>query len=46
MVPASAYPRATEHVDDIVDMVATLVSKGKAYEAGESVYFDVSKAAR
>lgn len=40
---ASIYPRATGHIEDIIDIVNTLVSKGLAYEAGGDVYFEVSK---
>lgn len=36
-------PKATDHVDDIVNMVNTLVDKGHAYPAKNGdVYFDVS----
>ncbi len=35
-------PKATEHVDEIVEMVKGLVESGHAYEAGGDVYFDVS----
>jgi len=37
-------PRATEHIQDIVDMVQTLLDKGFAYQTDLAVYFDVSKA--
>ena len=40
---AEHYPRATEHIDEMVALVKKLVLKGVAYEAEESVYFDVSK---
>lgn len=40
---ASIYPRATEHIQDIIDLVNTLVSNGFAYEAGGDVYFEVGK---
>ncbi|PSQ29018.1 cysteine--tRNA ligase [Halobacteriales archaeon QS_9_68_17] len=40
---ATVYPRVSEHVPEIVDMVETLVEKGYAYEANGSVYFDVSE---
>lgn len=41
---ATAYPRATETMDDIIDMVEGLVRKGIAYESNGSVYFSVRKA--
>ena len=40
---ASRYPRATEHVPQMISLIESLVSKGFAYAAGGSVYFDVSK---
>ncbi|WP_132059856.1 cysteine--tRNA ligase [Halorussus amylolyticus] len=40
---AEVYPRVSEHVPEIVDLVETLVEKGYAYESNESVYFDVTK---
>jgi cysteinyl-tRNA synthetase len=39
---AEVYPRVTEHVPEIVDLVETLVEKGYAYESNGSVYFDVT----
>lgn len=37
-------PRATEHVDEIIKMVQTLIDKGFAYQAENGdVYFEVSK---
>jgi cysteinyl-tRNA synthetase len=37
-------PRATQSIDDIVAMIATLVDKGYAYAAGNGdVYYDVSR---
>ena len=42
--PAEVYPRATENISDMVNLVKVLVSKGYAYKAQDgSVYFDVSK---
>jgi len=37
------FPRATEHIGGMVEMISTLVQKGHAYPAGGDVYFDVSK---
>jgi cysteinyl-tRNA synthetase len=36
-------PRATEHIDGMIAMIADLIAKGYAYPAGGDVYFDVSK---
>ncbi|WP_135534493.1 cysteine--tRNA ligase [Halostella pelagica] len=40
---ATVYPRVSEHVPEIIDMVETLIEKGYAYESNGSVYFDVSE---
>ena len=40
---ADAYPKASETIQDIIDMVRGLVDKGIAYESNGSVYFAVRK---
>jgi cysteinyl-tRNA synthetase len=40
---AEVYPRVSEHVPEIIDLVETLIEKGYAYESNGSVYFDVTK---
>ena len=41
---ADAYPRATEHIGEMVSLVKTLQSKGFAYSTPDgSIYFDISK---
>ncbi len=42
--PADVYPRASEHIAEIVKMVMELVAGGFAYEIEGSVYFDITKA--
>lgn len=42
ILPADAYPRATAHVPEMVDLVHELVRRGYAYVSGDSVYFDIS----
>jgi cysteinyl-tRNA synthetase len=39
---AEVYPRVTEHVPEIIDLVERLVAQGYAYESNGSVYFDVT----
>ena len=39
--PATYYPRATQHIKEIVDLIQELVDKDYAYEAGGDVYFRV-----
>ena len=41
--PASHYPRASEHVSDMVALAERLVKKGYAYEKLRSIYFDISR---
>ena len=36
---ATVHPKATEHMDGIIDMVQDLIAKGFAYEAEGDVYF-------
>lgn len=40
---ADVYPRVTETIKEIVDIVKILEQKGFAYEREGSVYFDISK---
>ncbi len=40
--PAHHYPRVTGHIDEIIEMVQTLIDKKCAYARGGDVYFDVS----
>ena len=42
LLRADVYPRVSESVPEIIDLVETLVEKGYAYESGGSVYFDVT----
>jgi len=39
---ASAYPRATENVDGMIELTQKLIDKGLAYEKGGSVYYRIS----
>jgi cysteinyl-tRNA synthetase len=41
MLPAHAYPRATEHVAEMIEMIQRLLEAGHAYRAEGNVYFDV-----
>lgn len=40
---ASSYPKASEHVDDMIKLTQKLLEKGYAYEKLRSVYFDISR---
>ncbi len=39
----SGYPRASEHVGDMIEIAHELIHKGYAYEKHGSIYFDISK---
>jgi len=40
---AHIYPKATEHIEDIINIIKELIEKGYAYEADGNVYFDVKR---
>ncbi len=44
VIRADAYPRVTETIPEIIDMVSTLVESGHAYVAGDGVYFEIDTA--
>lgn len=39
--PPSARPKATEHIDEMIELIENLIKKGHAYEVDGDVYFDV-----
>jgi len=39
---AEIYPRATEHIPEMVAMIKTLIAKGHAYESAGSIYYRVA----
>ena len=43
ILPATHFPKASEHVEEMVTLTRKLVEKGFAYVRHGSVYFDVSK---
>jgi len=40
---AHHYPRATEHIPEMIALIERLLEKGYAYKAADGVYFDVTK---
>ena len=40
---ATYHPKATEHIEEIIKLVSTLIEKGFAYEVDGDVYFQTSK---
>jgi len=43
VLEASGYPKASEHVEEMIEMAGQLMAKGCAYEKHGSLYFDISK---
>jgi len=41
--PAEAYPKAADHIEDMIRAAEKLAQKGYAYEKLHSLYFDVSR---
>ncbi len=39
---ADLYPRATDHIPEMISMIETLIEKGHAYEVDGTVYYDVT----
>jgi len=39
---ADLYPRATEHVAEMIAVIETLIGKGHAYEVEGTIYYDVT----
>jgi cysteinyl-tRNA synthetase len=40
---AEHFPRATEYIREIVDLIARLIEKGSAYESDGSVWFSIAR---
>jgi cysteinyl-tRNA synthetase len=43
ILPVDVYPKATEHIPEMVDFTQRLLDKGLAYDVNGTIYFDVSK---
>jgi cysteinyl-tRNA synthetase len=39
--PAIAYPKASDHIPQMIRLIATLIERGHAYEVEGTVYYDV-----
>ncbi len=42
-MPAFKYPRATEHIEEMIEIAKALEDKGVVYETSDGIYFDISK---
>ncbi|HXR64506.1 MAG TPA: cysteine--tRNA ligase [Ktedonobacteraceae bacterium] len=43
ILPAHVFPRATDHVAEMIEIIAGLLAKGVAYRGGENIYFDIKR---
>ena len=43
LLPFDAWPRATDHVQDMLGLIDRLVKAGYAYDTADAVYFDVRR---
>ena len=43
ILPVDVYPKATEHIPEMIDLTKRLLDKGLAYEVDGTIYFDVSE---
>jgi cysteinyl-tRNA synthetase len=43
VIKETRYPKASEYVDHMIDLVRRLLARGYAYEKFRSVYFDISR---
>lgn len=41
--PPEKYPKATEHIGEMIEIIKILIEKGYAYVVGNNVYYDVTK---
>ena len=43
IIPPTLEPKATDHIDLMIEMISSLIEKDFAYEVNNHVYFEVSK---
>ncbi|MCX7974831.1 MAG: cysteine--tRNA ligase [Candidatus Aminicenantes bacterium] len=43
ILPADVYPRATEHIPEMVNLIKILLAKGFAYEKDGSIYYSIAR---
>ena len=41
--PAHEFPKATDHISEMIEIIEKLIEKGYAYESECNIYFEVSK---
>src|ERR1700674_579930 len=40
--PAARYPRATQYIAEMIELINALIAKGHAYDVGGTVYYDIA----
>lgn len=43
ILPADVFPKATEHIEEMIVLIKVLMKKGFAYKTNDGIYFDISK---
>ncbi len=43
IIRPTVIPRATDHIQDMIDLIRRLEDRGYTYEAGGNIYFDIEK---
>ena len=43
ILPANIFPRATQHIPEMIDIIEGLLAKGIAYEVNGYVYYDIKR---
>jgi len=43
ILPATQYPKASDHIKEMIALISILIKKGFAYETDGTVYFDVKR---
>jgi cysteinyl-tRNA synthetase len=43
ILPAHIFPRATQHVTEMIEIIKGLLAKDVAYRGGENIYFDIKR---
>ncbi len=43
ILPADVYPKATEHIPEMVNLIKILLAKGYAYEKEGSIYYSIAR---
>ncbi|MFH1785244.1 MAG: cysteine--tRNA ligase [Candidatus Micrarchaeota archaeon] len=42
ILPADIYPKVTDHIPQIIELIKLIIENGSAYETNTGIYFDVS----